>query len=202
MRPKSLRTREDGVLHFAADILEINVDTFATRLIERGAEIGAAMVERCIETELVLDVAALVGPAGDTDDPRTVALRKLTGHGANRARCGRHDDGLAGFRLADIGEADIGGHARHPQNAERGRDRRLLRVELQEAIARHCAVELPAITAHRVVAFAETGVVRVRDLADDTALDDLADFGGAGIGALSADAAAHVRVERQIDAAQ
>src|ERR1051325_503003 len=33
-------------------------------------QIGAAMIERCIEAKFVLDIAALFGPAGDTDDPR------------------------------------------------------------------------------------------------------------------------------------
>src|SRR5712672_1136264 len=71
MRAKSLKRGKDGVLHRAADILEINIDARRARLVERGAEIGAAMVERGIEAELVLDIAALVGAAGDPDDPRT-----------------------------------------------------------------------------------------------------------------------------------
>ena len=76
------------MLHRAADILEINIDALRARLVERGAEIGAAMVERGIEAELVLDIAALVGTAGDPDDPRTLALGELPGDGADRARGG------------------------------------------------------------------------------------------------------------------
>src|SRR5690242_2183489 len=68
-----VETRKDGLLHGAADILEIDIDAFRAGLIERGAEIGAAMVERRIEAELVLDIAAFVGAAGDTDHPRTAA---------------------------------------------------------------------------------------------------------------------------------
>ena len=46
------------------------------------------MVERGIEAELVLDIAALVSAAGDPDDPRTLALGELPGDGADRARGG------------------------------------------------------------------------------------------------------------------
>src|ERR1051325_5439919 len=66
-----VEARKDGVLHRAADILEIDIDAVWAGLIERGAEIGVAMVDRHIEAELVLDIAALVGAAGDTDHPRT-----------------------------------------------------------------------------------------------------------------------------------
>src|SRR6266481_1211384 len=88
------------------------------------------------------------------------------------------NNGFALLRLADIGETDIGGHARHAEDAKRGRDRRLGGIELQEAVARHRAVELPAIAAHCEVALAEAGVVRAHDLADDAALDHRAHFNG------------------------
>src|SRR5262249_167962 len=182
-RPKSLRRGKTGLL-------------------ERRAEIGAAMIERRVEAELVLDVAAFVGPSRDADDPRALALCELPCHGADRARGGGDNDGLARLRLTDIGEADIGGHSRHAEDAERGRDRRLVRLELQEAIARNRAVELPAVAAHRVVVLAKAGMVRAHHLTDDAALDDLADLDGPGIGALSADAAAHIGIEREIKAAQ
>jgi hypothetical protein len=149
-----------------------------------------------------MHVAAFVGAAGDADDPRALLLRQLAGHRADRARGGRDDDGLAGFRLADVAEPDIGGHPRHAEHAERGGDRRLGRVELQQSAAQNRAVELPAIAAGGIVAGAEIGVVRAHHLADDATLDDLADLGGLGIGPHPADAAAHIRVEREIDAAQ
>src|ERR1051325_1997895 len=151
---------KDGVLHRAADILEIDIDAVWAGLIERRAEIGIAMVERRVEAKLVLDVAALVGATGDPDHPRTLALGELSGDGADRARGGRHDNGLAFFRLADIGETDIGGHGRHAEDAERGRDRRFGGIELHQAIAGDRAIELPAITAHCVIAFTEAGMVR------------------------------------------
>src|SRR5437773_562601 len=81
----------------------------------------ARMVDRRIEAELALDIAAFLHPAGDADDPRALALGKLSSDRADRTRGGGDDDGLAGFRLADIGEADIGGHPRHAEDAERGR---------------------------------------------------------------------------------
>src|SRR5204863_7832957 len=71
-----------------------------------------------------------------------------------------------------------------------------------EPAAGNGAVELPAIAAHGVIALAEIGVVGARDLPDDAALDDIADLDGLGVGAHPADAAAHIRVERQIDALQ
>src|SRR5205085_3003516 len=91
---------------------------------------------------------------------------------------------------------------RHAEDAERGRDPRFGGIELQEAVAWYRAVELPAIAAHCEVALAEARVVRPHDLPDDAALDNGADLDRLRVGALSADAAAHIGVERQIDAAQ
>src|SRR5712691_831826 len=122
--------REDRLLHRAADILEINIDAVGAGAVELGAEVSP-MIDRRVEPEIVRDIAAFLRPAGDADDPRAVTLGELSGDRANRARGRRDDHGLAGFGLADVGEADIGGHARHAEDPERGRDRRLGRVELQ-----------------------------------------------------------------------
>src|SRR5438132_2637905 len=66
---KVVEPRKHRLLHRAADILEIDVDAFGAGRIQRGAEVGAAMVDRGIEAELVLDIAAFVGATGDADDP-------------------------------------------------------------------------------------------------------------------------------------
>src|SRR5207253_2854077 len=109
--------------------------------------------------------------------------------------------GLAALRPADLAEPDIGGEPRHAEDAEGCRQRRLLGIELDEVLCRDRAIELPAVAAVNIVALAKTGIARAHDLPNDPTLHDGADVDRLRIGARSADAAAHIRVEREIDPA-
>ncbi len=153
------------------------------------------------KSELAFDVTAFVGTAGNTDDACAGAPGELADDSADRPRSGRYDNGLAALRPADLAEPDIGGEPRHAQYAERRRQRRLVGIELEEVLCRHHAIELPPVAAVNIVALAKAGIARAHDLPDDPALHDGADVDRLRIGARSADAAAHIRVEREIDAA-
>jgi hypothetical protein len=65
------------VLHGAADILEIDVDALGARCFELLGEIGRAMIDAGIETELIGDVPAFLGAARDPDRARPVCAEIL-----------------------------------------------------------------------------------------------------------------------------
>ena len=156
------------------------------------------MVDAGIEAELACDEAALLRPAGDPDRAASLDLGDLPDHRADRARGGRHHDGLAGLGLADLEQSHIGSHARHAENAERGRDRRRRRIELAQPSAARQRVVLPAAIAEHDVAGRVARMARLDDLADRAADHRRPDGGRLGIGFRGAHAAAHVGVERQI----
>src|SRR6516162_3670985 len=91
---------------------------------------------------------------------------------ADRARGSRDHHRLAALWLADLVEPDIGGEPRHSEHAEGRRQGCLGRIELQETLARHRAVELPARATQNIVALAKGRVARALYLADDAALHD------------------------------
>ena len=75
------------------------------------------------------------------------------------------------------------------------------RIELEQTGAGHGAVELPTKPAEHVVALAKIRIVRARHLADDPAFHDRTNLDRSGIGARCAHAAAHIGIERKVDAA-
>src|SRR3546814_12765875 len=66
-------------------------------------------------------------------DPAALDLRDLADERADGAGPGRHDDGLAFLRLADLEQAGIGGKPGHAEDAAGGARRRDALVELHEA---------------------------------------------------------------------
>src|SRR5271165_3487882 len=61
-------------------------------------------------------------------------------------------------------------------------------------------MRLPAVAAEREIAFLKPGVVRPRNLTDNSTLYDIADLRGHCVRALTADPSTHIGVERQVDA--
>ena len=118
-------------------------------------QIGRAVVDRRVEAELLDEIAALVGPAGDADGAAAFDLGDLADGGADRPGGGRNDDGFARLGLADDGEPGVGGHARHAEHAQRGRERRALGIELAQAGAVGERVFLPAGVREHDVAHGE-----------------------------------------------
>ena len=78
-------------------------------------------------------------------------------------------DGLAWLRLADLCQPGISSEPWHAEHAERGRDRRLARVELAQPLGGLHAVLLPPGVGQRDVAGLEPRIVGGDDLADGAA---------------------------------
>src|SRR3546814_17413693 len=91
------------------------------------------MIDRSIEAKLVDEIGAFLRAAGNPHDPAALDLRDLADERADGAGPGRHDDGLAFLRLADLEQAGIGGKPGHAEDAEGGARRREAPVELHEA---------------------------------------------------------------------
>ena len=88
--------------HRAANILEINVDAFRAGFLEPRREVGIAMIDAIIETELAFDVVAFFPAAGDPDGTRALDPGDLPDRRADGARGRGHHDGFARLRLPDI----------------------------------------------------------------------------------------------------
>ena len=107
------------------------------------------------------------------------------------------------FGCADFEQARVGGHARHAEHAERGRDRRELRIELAQpgAVRERMCVCQPARLS-TMSPFGEFVIVRGRDLAHGAGFHHLVDADRLGVGRRVAHAPAHVGVEREPFGAQ
>jgi hypothetical protein len=139
------------------------------------------MVDARVETEISSDKAAFVGATGDADNLRAGKLGELPDHCTDRARSRRHDHGFAALRPTDLAEPDVSGKPRHAEDAECGRQRRGGRIELDQTLGRHRAIELPAITAENKIAFAIVWITRPHDLPDNATFDDRANLDRLGI---------------------
>src|SRR5205823_1159801 len=82
---------QHGVEHGPANIFEVNVDAFGACCFQSGRQTWLVMIQAFIERKLVLDEAALLRPAGNTNDPATFHAADLAYYGTDGARCGRHD---------------------------------------------------------------------------------------------------------------
>ena len=114
-----VQQRHDGLEHFAADVLEIHIDTVWARGLELRRKIRCAVVDTGIKPEFVLHVAALFRAARDANGARTLDLRDLPNHRTDSAGSRRDHQRLARLRLADFRETEIGRHARHTEYAQR-----------------------------------------------------------------------------------
>ena len=119
---------------------------------------------------------ALLRAAGDADDPAALDLRDLADDLADRTGRGRDDHGLAGVRLADLEQPEVGGHAGHAEHAEvlrrAGPPRRSTSDHAPAVTDR---VLLHAERPADVVADAEVGMLRRDHPADAAGAHHLAD---------------------------
>src|SRR5258708_17687034 len=102
---------ERGVQDVAADVVEIDVDPLRATLPQGGLHVLGLVIDRGVEAQLLHEVAALLGAAGDADGAASLELGDLADHHADSAGGARNDDGLAGCRPADVEQAELGGHA-------------------------------------------------------------------------------------------
>src|SRR5207247_981706 len=115
-------------------------------------------------------------------------------------------DARAGVDQAEHGVQDgpadvleVGGRPGQAENAERRPDRRLRGIERPHPGAGRHRVALPAIVADDEVAGLEGRVARLDHLADGAAHHHLAEVDRLRVRASLAHAAAHVRIEREVD---
>src|SRR5258708_18303335 len=75
------------------------------------------MIEARVESELVLNEAALLFASGNADNPAALDLCDLADHRADSTRGRSDDNGLSGVGFSDIQQARIGGELRHSDHA-------------------------------------------------------------------------------------
>ena len=143
--------RQAGFENVAADIVEIDVDAFRRRGLQRLERRTVLVIDRGIEAEFAGQPVALVLAAGDADDMAALDLGDLADDRSDRAGRGRDHDGLAGLRLADIEQPEIGGEAGDAVDAEQMRHR-LDPRHLAQVLCRHGRIILPAGIAEHDVA--------------------------------------------------
>ena len=94
------------------------------RFVQARGDLLVLVVDRLVEAELVDDVGALLGPAGDADDlARALDLRDLARGRAGRTGGPGDDDDVALLEAADVDHPEVGGHAGETEHAERDRRR-------------------------------------------------------------------------------
>ena len=172
---EAVEQRQHRLPHGAADVLEIDIDALRAGSRQVLGEIGRAMIDRGVETQLLAHMPALVGAAGDADGAGAGHFGELPDQRADRAARGRDDHGLARFRLADRVQARIGREAGHAEHAEPGRDRRQLGVELAQSGAVRGRVGAPAGRCQHDIADRIAGMLGRGHLADALRRHDLAD---------------------------
>ena len=117
---------------------------------------------------------------------------------ADRPGGGGDHDGLAGLRLADVEQADVGGQPGHAERRQRQRRLRHRGIKLAQAAAIGQQPVLPAGVGDHAIADGEIRVLRRGDLRDRLADHQAADRHRCGIAGVGVHAAAHVRIERQV----
>ena len=135
--PRAARElREHRVEDVAADVVEIDVDALGAMLAQRLLDVLALVVDGGVEAELVDEVAG-TSPAPPamptTRQPLILAICPTTVPTAPAAP--ETTTVSPGLRLADLEQAEIGGHAGHAERAQIDRQRRGSRVDLGQALA-------------------------------------------------------------------
>ena len=126
---------------------------------EPAGDVLGLVVDRCVETELIDDPAALLRSAGDPDHAAAFDSRDLAGDAADAARRGRDDDRLAIARTADVEHPEVGGEPRDAERAEVGGQRGERRVEFRHAGSVRASELLDPESAVEVLPDREAGVL-------------------------------------------
>src|SRR5690606_11226953 len=193
---------DDRIQHLAADIFEVDVDAIGAGCPELAFESLVTVVDGGIEAQLVHHIVTLVVGAGDADHATALELSDLADYAADRTGRGRNHHGFTFLGLPQLQQADVGGEAWHAQYAQGGADGREVRIQPAQPLAVGQRIELPAAAGEHDVSFLPVRVAGGDDLADRAAFHDFADLDRLGVGAGGAHAAAHIRVEGQINGFQ
>src|SRR5882724_4842944 len=192
----------------ATDVVEVHVDALGAGVAQHRRQVRHAVGHAGVEAQLLQDVLALVLGARDAGDATAADLRELADDGADGAGGGGHDDGLTRLGLGDVVEAHVRRQAGHAEDAERGGNRRRLRVELERtegpdarAGGLRDVVRLPATVREHEIARREGGVARFHHLADGAADHRLSQLHGRRIRLHVVHPATHVGIDREPDGA-
>jgi hypothetical protein len=99
MPPPSV-IRRITVHDFSAHVLKIHVDTIRRSLYQHIAPIGALVINRGTEPELLCQPVAFLGSASNADHSTAFDFGDLTNDRTNGSRGSRDHHGLTSFRLA------------------------------------------------------------------------------------------------------
>ncbi len=197
-----IEQRQHRPQHLAADILEINVDALGAGGGELGLEIGVAMIDAGVETQLRHREVALVWPAGDAHGATSLQLGDLADHRADAARGRSHRHRFARLGRADIEQPHIGGEARHAQHAQRLRGLRHAGGQGEQVAPVAERVILPAAIGEDQGPLREFGVARLDHARHRAAGHDSADLDRFGVGRRVAHPPAHIGIEGEEQGAQ
>src|SRR6202023_3648413 len=102
---KVIQQRQHRIEYWTADILEIDIDALRTGGFQIFAQLGLAMIEARVESELVLNEAALLFASGNADNPAALDLCELAERRTDSTRGRSHDNGLSGLGSSDVKQA-------------------------------------------------------------------------------------------------
>ena len=102
---------ERDIEDLATDVVEEHVDAAGRGSGHFGGDIGVLVVDGDIGAELFLEIAALVRPAGNADDPAAARLGQLHHHRAHRPRRTGDQHRIARLDFRDRDQADPRGEA-------------------------------------------------------------------------------------------
>ena len=182
----------------AADVVEVDIDALRAMLAQRRAHVLVLVVDGRVEAEFVHQVAALVGAAGDADHAAALDPGHLPDHHPDRASGTGHHHGVAFLRGADVEQAEICGHAGHPEHAQVGGQRGEPGVDQARALAVGDHVLLHAEHAGHAAADREFRVVRRNHFTRRIGAHHLADADRRHVGLALVHPAAHRRIQRDV----
>ena len=110
--------QEHRIEDLAADVIEVDIDPLGTMLPQRLLDVFGLVVDGGVEAQIVDDVLALLGSAGDADRVAPLDLGDLTGDHADGTGRPGDDHGFAGFRLTDVEQAEIGRHSGRAEDTQ------------------------------------------------------------------------------------
>ena len=184
------------------NVFKVDVDTVGTDFTDTFRQrLALTIIEGSVVTELCFEQIHLVIGTRTTRHGATMQFGELADHAADRAGGRRHENGLAGLRLADGVQPDIRGHAGHAENAEVVRQRcRAFRHFVQPGSVTERVV-LPAKHAADKIALRIVLVATGDYLADNACLQHFPDLKRRYIGFRLVHASAHVGIDGHEDVA-
>src|ERR1700730_13311861 len=99
---KVITGTQHRIEYWTADILEIDIDALRTGGFQIFAQLGLAMIEARVKSELVLNEAALLFASGDANNPAALDLCELADHRTDSTRGCSDDNGLSGLGFSDV----------------------------------------------------------------------------------------------------